>query len=350
MARARFSRRKSARAASESISPAPVFQCTTRCRFRWASTIRRSPASTAPARRAQLNTSTLSRGTPWMPGSCARWRSARKSCSRSSRKSRTSQEAKPLMNMEQLREFVFLENRKRDLDAELKAANQRLDELEDLIIPQFIEAGVPSIAVTVDVAPRWPPGWVWSVDTPRGAVDIASFAATYISAPLISSPNVEILPPRNRGAHAAGASVWPDHLSGRAGHPLKPANRHPPGCIAGRTDVDDTASASPLPPPGKASPGASSALGSVPSSFPGSAEPTPEHSASSSSSTPRFRKLPVGNSLAFQKKCSDTPSLRWLTGDKFSMSATWGARRRRMLKNPCPPLPEQGREKRNPCR
>src|ERR1022692_3876061 len=46
-----------------------------------------------------------------------------------------------------------------------------------------------------------------------------------------------------------------------------------------------------------------------------------------SSSTPRFRKLPVGNSLAFQKKCSDTPSLRWLTGDKFSMSATWGARR-----------------------
>jgi len=54
------------------------------------------------------------------------------------------------MNMEQLREFVSLENRKRDLDAELKAANQRLDELEDLIIPQFIEAGVPSIAVTVD--------------------------------------------------------------------------------------------------------------------------------------------------------------------------------------------------------
>ncbi len=54
------------------------------------------------------------------------------------------------MNMEQLREFVSLENRKRDLDAELKAANQRLDALEDLIIPQFIEAGVPSIAVTVD--------------------------------------------------------------------------------------------------------------------------------------------------------------------------------------------------------
>src|ERR1017187_7068351 len=154
MARARFSRRKSVQAALESISPARAFRCTTRCRFRWASTIRRSPASTAPARRAQLNTSTLSRGTPWMPGSCALWRSARKSCSRSSPKSRTSQEAKPLMNMEQLREFVSLENRKRDLDAELKAANQRLDELEDLIIPQFIEAGVPSIAVTVDGSTR----------------------------------------------------------------------------------------------------------------------------------------------------------------------------------------------------
>jgi hypothetical protein len=49
---------------------------------------------------------------------------------------------------------VSLENRKRDLDAELKAANQRLDELEDLIIPQFIEAGVPSIAVTVDGSTR----------------------------------------------------------------------------------------------------------------------------------------------------------------------------------------------------
>jgi hypothetical protein len=58
------------------------------------------------------------------------------------------------MNMEQLRDFVSLENRKRDLDAELKATNQKLDELEDLIIPQFIEAGVPSIAVTVDGSTR----------------------------------------------------------------------------------------------------------------------------------------------------------------------------------------------------
>ena len=58
------------------------------------------------------------------------------------------------MNMEMLREFVSLENRKRDLDAELKAANQKLGELEDVIIPQFIEAGVPSIAVTVDGTTR----------------------------------------------------------------------------------------------------------------------------------------------------------------------------------------------------
>ncbi len=58
------------------------------------------------------------------------------------------------MNMEQLRGFVSLENRKKDLDAELKATNQKLDELEDLLIPQFIEAGVPSIAVTVDGTTR----------------------------------------------------------------------------------------------------------------------------------------------------------------------------------------------------
>ena len=58
------------------------------------------------------------------------------------------------MNLEQLREFVSLENRKRDLDAQLKETNQRLAELEDLIIPQFVEAGVPSMAVTVDGATR----------------------------------------------------------------------------------------------------------------------------------------------------------------------------------------------------
>ncbi len=54
------------------------------------------------------------------------------------------------MNMEQLREFVSLENQKRDLDAQLKAANQRLGELEELIIPDFIAEGVPSMTVEVN--------------------------------------------------------------------------------------------------------------------------------------------------------------------------------------------------------
>jgi len=54
------------------------------------------------------------------------------------------------MNMEPLREFVSLEARKKELDAELKAANQKLDELEEKIIPMFIEEGVPSMAVEAD--------------------------------------------------------------------------------------------------------------------------------------------------------------------------------------------------------
>ena len=54
------------------------------------------------------------------------------------------------MNMEPLREFVSLEKKKKDLDAELKAAKQRLDELEDIIIPMFVEEGVPSMAVEAD--------------------------------------------------------------------------------------------------------------------------------------------------------------------------------------------------------
>ena len=58
------------------------------------------------------------------------------------------------MNMEPLREFVSLETRKKDLDAQLKAAKQRLDELEDVIIPQFIEEGVPSMTVEVDGVKR----------------------------------------------------------------------------------------------------------------------------------------------------------------------------------------------------
>ena len=54
------------------------------------------------------------------------------------------------MNMEPLREYVSLEARKKELDAELKATNQRLDELEEKIIPMFVEEGVPSMAVEAD--------------------------------------------------------------------------------------------------------------------------------------------------------------------------------------------------------
>ena len=54
------------------------------------------------------------------------------------------------MNMEPLREFVSLEKKKKDLDAELKAAKQRLDDLEDIIIPMFVAEGVPSMAVEAD--------------------------------------------------------------------------------------------------------------------------------------------------------------------------------------------------------
>jgi hypothetical protein len=54
------------------------------------------------------------------------------------------------MNMEPLREFVSLETRKKELDADLKATKQRLDELEEQIIPMFVEEGVPSMTVEVD--------------------------------------------------------------------------------------------------------------------------------------------------------------------------------------------------------
>jgi len=56
------------------------------------------------------------------------------------------------MNMEPLREFVSLETRKRELDAELKTTKQRLDELEEIIIPMFIEAGVPGMDVKAEGA------------------------------------------------------------------------------------------------------------------------------------------------------------------------------------------------------
>ena len=43
------------------------------------------------------------------------------------------------MNQEQLKGFVCLEKRKRDLDAELKHVKQQIDDLEQALIPQFIE-------------------------------------------------------------------------------------------------------------------------------------------------------------------------------------------------------------------
>lgn len=51
------------------------------------------------------------------------------------------------MHMEQLKEFVSLENRKRDLDAELKRIAQELDDLEGALVPQFLESGVQSMKV-----------------------------------------------------------------------------------------------------------------------------------------------------------------------------------------------------------
>jgi vacuolar-type H+-ATPase subunit I/STV1 len=51
------------------------------------------------------------------------------------------------MNMQQLREFVSLENRKKDLDAELKSVKQQLDDLEEALVPQFIEDGVQRMTV-----------------------------------------------------------------------------------------------------------------------------------------------------------------------------------------------------------
>src|SRR6266567_6961936 len=52
------------------------------------------------------------------------------------------------MNQQQLKEFVCLEKRKRDLDAELKQVKQQIDDLEQVLIPQFAEMGEnPSVRV-----------------------------------------------------------------------------------------------------------------------------------------------------------------------------------------------------------
>jgi uncharacterized protein YeeX (DUF496 family) len=51
------------------------------------------------------------------------------------------------MNIEQLKEFVCLDKRKKDLDAELKQTNQRIAELEEALIPQFVEDGVDRMTI-----------------------------------------------------------------------------------------------------------------------------------------------------------------------------------------------------------
>lgn len=51
------------------------------------------------------------------------------------------------MNIEQLKEFVCLETRKRELDSELKAIAARIDDLEQSLVPQFLSDGVASMKV-----------------------------------------------------------------------------------------------------------------------------------------------------------------------------------------------------------
>ncbi len=51
------------------------------------------------------------------------------------------------MNMEQLKEFVALETRKRELDSELKSVAARIDDLEQALVPQFLADGVASMKV-----------------------------------------------------------------------------------------------------------------------------------------------------------------------------------------------------------
>jgi hypothetical protein len=49
--------------------------------------------------------------------------------------------------MDQLKEFVCLETRKRELDSELKALAARIDDLEQVLVPQFLADGVASMKV-----------------------------------------------------------------------------------------------------------------------------------------------------------------------------------------------------------
>jgi hypothetical protein len=49
------------------------------------------------------------------------------------------------MNMAQVKEFVCLEKRKRDLDAELKKVKQQLEDLSDALVPQFLNNGIDKV-------------------------------------------------------------------------------------------------------------------------------------------------------------------------------------------------------------
>jgi len=51
------------------------------------------------------------------------------------------------MNMEHLKEFVALEKRKRDLDSELKSIAAQLEDLEQALVPQFLNDGVNSLRI-----------------------------------------------------------------------------------------------------------------------------------------------------------------------------------------------------------
>jgi hypothetical protein len=51
------------------------------------------------------------------------------------------------MNIEQVKEFVALEKRKRELDAEVKQIAARLDDLEQALVPQFLNDGINSLRI-----------------------------------------------------------------------------------------------------------------------------------------------------------------------------------------------------------
>jgi len=51
------------------------------------------------------------------------------------------------MNVDQVRQFVNFEKRKRDLESELKFVAAQLDNLEQSLIPQFLNDGVNSLRI-----------------------------------------------------------------------------------------------------------------------------------------------------------------------------------------------------------